>query len=173
VTADPPCDATRMTRSAGLRVSRMNRRKEVQCCVRDEGRSLEAGGRTQASNPRKVLRPKPVVLSVAEKAGHDPVRYDLERRTKVHRRGSVESALDDAETGVRRLLREESGGRSDCCPGGIRHVGGASPGPARTWNVRAFDGDAKGEAQAGSPCEARVPKRRKGSEPFIVGRKVL
>ena len=42
--------------------------------VEDEGRPLEAGRQGQASNHRKLLRSKAVVVSVAEKAGLDPVR---------------------------------------------------------------------------------------------------
>jgi hypothetical protein len=47
--------------------------------VRDEGRPLEAGCQEQASNHRKLRRAKAVVVSVAEKAGDDPVRYGPER----------------------------------------------------------------------------------------------
>ena len=47
---------------------------EVRNCARDEGRSLEAGRQGQASNHRKLRRSKAVVVSVAEKAGLDPVR---------------------------------------------------------------------------------------------------
>jgi hypothetical protein len=47
---------------------------EMGNCVRDEGRPLGAGRQGQAPNHRKLLRPKSVVVSVAEKAGRDPVR---------------------------------------------------------------------------------------------------
>jgi hypothetical protein len=47
--------------------------------VRDEGGPLEAGCQEQASNHRKLRRSKAVVVSVAEKAGLDSVRYGPER----------------------------------------------------------------------------------------------
>ena len=55
-------------------VPRTHRRKEVRCCARDEGRPLGAGRQGQASNHRKLRRSRAVVVSVAEKAGLDPVR---------------------------------------------------------------------------------------------------
>jgi len=44
------------------------------CCIEDEGRSLEAAVQTEASNHRKLRRLRAGVVSVTEKAGHDPVR---------------------------------------------------------------------------------------------------
>jgi len=61
-------------------VPRTHYRKEVRCCVRDGGRSSGAGRQGQASNHRKLRRSRAVVVSVAEKAGRDPVRYGSERR---------------------------------------------------------------------------------------------
>jgi RNA-directed DNA polymerase len=61
-------------------VPRTHRRKEVRCCARDGGRSSGAGRQGQAPNHRKLRRSRAVVVSVAEKAGHDPVRYGSERR---------------------------------------------------------------------------------------------
>jgi hypothetical protein len=40
-----------------------------------------------------------VVVSVAEKLGHDPGRHGRERRAQANRCGSVESGLGDAKTG--------------------------------------------------------------------------
>ena len=42
--------------------------------ARDEGRPLGAGRQGQASNHRKLHQSRAVVVSVAEKAGLDPVR---------------------------------------------------------------------------------------------------
>ena len=58
---------------------------EARNYAKDEGRPLEAGRQGQASNHRKLHRSRAVVVSVAEKAGHDPVRYDSERRAKANR----------------------------------------------------------------------------------------
>jgi len=62
-----------------------HRRKEVRNCVRDGGRSSGAGRQGQASNHRKLRRSKAGVVSVAEKAGLDPVRYGSERRARANR----------------------------------------------------------------------------------------
>jgi hypothetical protein len=43
-------------------------------CERDEGRPLEAGDQDLASNHRELLSLRAMVVSVAEKMGHDPVR---------------------------------------------------------------------------------------------------
>jgi len=67
-------------RYADDRVPRTYRRKEVRCCARDGGRSSGAGRQGQAPNHRKLRRSRAVVVSVAEKAGHDPVRCGSERR---------------------------------------------------------------------------------------------
>jgi RNA-directed DNA polymerase len=66
-------------------VPRTHRRKEVRNCVRDGGRSSGAGRQGQASNHRKLRRSKAGVVSVAEKAGLDPVRYGSERRVRANR----------------------------------------------------------------------------------------
>ena len=73
-------------RYADDRVPRTYRRKEVRCCARDGGRSSGAGRQGQAPNHRKLRWSRAVVVSVAEKAGHDPVRCGSERRAKANRR---------------------------------------------------------------------------------------
>jgi hypothetical protein len=47
---------------------------EVWSCVRDEGRPLGAGNQEPAPNHRELLSLRAMVVSVAERAGHDPVR---------------------------------------------------------------------------------------------------
>jgi hypothetical protein len=61
--------------------------------------------------------------------------------------------IDDAETGEKSLTRDESGGRPDCCPDGIRHEGGVTLDLAFAWNVGTCRLDAKGEIQVGGPHE--------------------
>jgi hypothetical protein len=61
--------------------------------------------------------------------------------------------MDDVETGGRSLTRDESGGRPDFCPDGIRHEGGVTLDQALAWNVGTCRPDAKGEVQVGSPHE--------------------
>jgi len=61
--------------------------------------------------------------------------------------------MDDVETGGKSLTRDQSGGRPDCCPDGIRHEGGVTLGQALVWNVGTCRPDAKGEIQIGGPYE--------------------
>jgi hypothetical protein len=44
-------------------------------CTRDEGRSFEFGNQVLISSHRKLLSSKAMVVNVAEKSGHDPVRH--------------------------------------------------------------------------------------------------
>ena len=60
---------------------------------------------------------------------------------------------DDVETGGKSLTREQSGGWPDCRPDGVRHGGGATVSQALARNVGTCRPDAKGEIQAGGPCE--------------------
>ena len=69
-----------IVRYADDRVPRTHLRKEVRCCARDGGRSSGAGRQGQAPNHRKLRRSRAVVVSVAEKAELDSVRYGSERR---------------------------------------------------------------------------------------------
>ena len=75
----------RFVRYADDCVPRTHRRKKVRNCVRDGGRSSGAGRQGQAPNHRKLRRSKAEVVSVAEKAGLDPVRYGSERRARANR----------------------------------------------------------------------------------------
>ena len=70
----------RFCRYADDCVPRTHLRKEVRCCARDGGRSSGAGRQGQAPNHRKLRRSRAVVVSVAEKAELDSVRYGSERR---------------------------------------------------------------------------------------------
>jgi hypothetical protein len=51
------------------------------CCVRDEGRSLGIGLQDQIPNHPKLHGSRVLVVSVREKAGLEPVRYEPRRRT--------------------------------------------------------------------------------------------
>jgi hypothetical protein len=61
--------------------------------------------------------------------------------------------MDDVETGGKSLTRDQSGGWPDCCPDGIRHEGGVTFSQALARNVGTCRPDAKGDIQAGGPCE--------------------
>ena len=49
-------------------------REFAPCCIRDEGRPLEAAMQVEASNHLKLLWTKAMVVSVKEKARQDLVR---------------------------------------------------------------------------------------------------
>jgi hypothetical protein len=59
---------------------------EVWNYVRDEGGPLGVGDQEPTPNHRELLSLRAMVVSVAEKAGPDPVRCDPERRAKANRR---------------------------------------------------------------------------------------
>ena len=62
------------------------RKSSVQpCCTSDGGGPPEAGVQAQASNHRQRRRSRAGVVSVAEKAEPDSVRYGSGRRTQVNR----------------------------------------------------------------------------------------
>jgi hypothetical protein len=60
---------------------------------------FEFGNQVLISSHRKLLRSKAVVVNVAEKSGLDSGRRGRERRAQANRCRSVESGLDDVETG--------------------------------------------------------------------------
>jgi hypothetical protein len=69
----PP--TARVTSGSGL-VSRVTPvQTAMRNCTRDEGRSFEFGNQVLISSHRKLLSSKAMVVSVAEKSGHDPVRH--------------------------------------------------------------------------------------------------
>ena len=68
-------------------------------CTRDEGRPFGFGDQEPIPSHRKLLWSKAVVVSVAEKSGHDPVRHGRGRRAQANRCGSVEMRLGDVKTG--------------------------------------------------------------------------
>ena len=51
-------------------------RREARCCAKDEGRSFGAALWEEASNRRKLLRPKAAVVSVMVKGAEDRVVYE-------------------------------------------------------------------------------------------------
>lgn len=70
---------------------------------------------------------KTVVVSDGGKGARYGVRWGSGRRTRVNRWKRVENSLGDIRTGAGIRLRDESGGCSVFWPGGVRHIGDASP----------------------------------------------
>ena len=119
--------------------------------VKDEGGPFGARDRNLASNHRKLRALRALVVSVAEKAGRDPVRCDLERRTQVNRRRGVESVWMRSEPELCGCSGISLSGAPKPGSIGLRHGGGASPDQAFTWNLGTCRCDAKGDVQMGSP----------------------
>lgn len=61
--------------------------------------------------------------------------------------------MDDAKTEGVSLPWDQSGGRPEFWPGGIRHGGGVTSILAHVWNLGTCRSDAKGEVQVGGPHE--------------------
>jgi hypothetical protein len=75
----------RRSMSGSGRVSRASPRvSAVRNYTRDEGRSFGFGDQEPISSHRKLLRSKAVVVSVAEKLGHDLGRQGRERRAQAN-----------------------------------------------------------------------------------------
>ena len=68
-------------------------------CTRDEGGPFGFGDQEPIPSHRELLRPKSVVVSVAETPGRDSGRHGRERRAQANRCRSVESGLGDVRTG--------------------------------------------------------------------------
>ena len=70
------CNSTPGWKAASGLVSRVTPvHTALRNCTRDEGRSFEFGNQVLISSHRKLLSSKAMVVSVAEKSGHDPVRH--------------------------------------------------------------------------------------------------
>ena len=60
-------------------------RREARCCTKDEGGSFGAALWEEASNCRKLLRPKAAVVNgPVKRRDLDHVRYGLERRMQMN-----------------------------------------------------------------------------------------
>jgi hypothetical protein len=72
------------------------------CCTRDGGRPSGIALQGEVPNHRKVRRSRAGVLSVAEKAGREPVRCEPGRRAKANHSVTRRKRRDDIETGESR-----------------------------------------------------------------------
>jgi hypothetical protein len=79
------------------------------CCARNEGGPLEAAVQAEASNNRKRLWSKAMVVSVTEKAQLDCVMWVAERRT-IEPLVKGRKRMNDVKTGKESLSQDKSGG---------------------------------------------------------------
>jgi len=98
-------------------VTRMHRRHRcrrpiypMQCCAEDGGRSSGVALQGEAPNHRKLRRSRAGVVSVAEKAGFEPVRCEPRRRAEANHPMTGRKRMYDIKSGVESLPRYESGG---------------------------------------------------------------
>jgi hypothetical protein len=98
-------------------VTRMHRRDrcrrsshQMQCRARDGGRSSGVALQGEAPNHRKLRRSRAGVVSVAEKAGFEPVRYEPRRRAEANHPMTGRKRSGDIKSGVESLPRDEPGG---------------------------------------------------------------
>ena len=157
----------------GSRVTNTSLEKEVWSCTGDEGRPLEAGIQVHASNHRKLLSLRAMVVSVAGKVGTISRLVRSGEASESKPSMTCRKGSDDVETGGGPISRDKLGGCPDDCPGGIRHVGGAKPDQALVRNVRTCRPDAKGKVQVAKTARAKVLMRGTGAEQPAVGLKVL
>ncbi len=129
-------------------------RKEVWSCMRDGGRSPEAGSQVQASNHCKLRPSKATVVSVAAKGGTRSRQVWSGEASESEPLMTCRNSMGDVKTGGAIFFRDQLGGGPEVCPSGIRHIGGAKPDQALIWNVRTCRLDAKGEAQVGKTARA-------------------
>src|SRR5215469_11889424 len=104
----------------GSCVTNTSPEKEVWSCTRAEGRPLEAGIQVQASNHRKVLSLRAIVVSVAGKVGTISRLVRSGEASESKPSMTVRKGSDDVETGGGPISRDKLGGGPDDCPGGIR-----------------------------------------------------
>ena len=106
----------RLVRYADDCVTRMHRRDrcrrssyQMQCCAEDGGRSTGIALQGEVPNHRKVRRSRAGVLSVAEKAGREPVRCEPRRRARANHPMTGRKRSGDIKSGVELLPRYQSG----------------------------------------------------------------
>ena len=82
----------------------------MRCCMRDGGWPSAVALQGEAANHRELRRSRAGVVSVAEKARCQRVRCGSRRRAQSEPLMKCRKRIDDIETGVELLLRDEPGG---------------------------------------------------------------
>src|SRR5713101_3708049 len=98
-------------------------RKEVWSCARDEGRPLASGDQELDANRCKLLPLRAVVVSVAERVGHDPAWVSLGETSESKPSMNGRKGMVGARTEVSGHLGISLGGALKPGPSGIRLEG--------------------------------------------------
>jgi hypothetical protein len=100
----------------------------------------------RAGGGRKPPRTAAVKSRGGELAEKAPVRCQVraEKTNASEPLRKCRKRIDDIETGVELLPRDESGGGLPCWPGGVRHIGGVISVQAPAWNVGSCRADVVG-----------------------------
>ena len=152
----------------------------MRCCARDGGGPSGAALQGEASNHRQLRRSKAGVVSVAEKARCQRVRYGSRRRAKANHSMTRRKRIGDSKTEESRCLGISPGVTclpTGCCPAWRWRELGSGSGMER-GNLR-FDRAAsemgegahwvrERDAQAAETVSARVAMRSVGADRPVV-----
>ena len=120
---------------------------------------MEVGVQAKTSNHRKRRGLRVFVVNAAGKGGAVLRQVRIKKTNASEPLMTCRKTSSDVETGIETLSREAGGGLPVYGSTGVRHEGGVILIQAWVRNVGTCRPDAKGDAQAGSPASARVPRR--------------
>lgn len=137
----------------------------IQCCTKDEGRSLGTDLQGLVSNHLKLLWSKAMVVNVKEKAQLRLRQVRIKEVNVSEPLMKCREEINDVKTRGYSLLWDKSKGNLITDLDGVRHKGGTNLILALVWNVGTYRFDAKGEVQMSGPHEneSTNAKRRVGA----------
>jgi retron-type reverse transcriptase len=172
------------------RTKRRNRcrrsRPTIRCCVRDGGGPSTAALQGEAVNHRMVRRSRAGVLSVADKAGYQPVRWEPRRRAKANHSMTRRKRIDDIKTGESRcsgMSLVDTCLLTRWCPASRWRELGSGSGTER-GNLLSDTGPAvqlgegppgwrERDLQVAETTRSRVAMRKAGADRLVLAMKVL
>jgi hypothetical protein len=126
-------------------------RKEVWSCTRDEGGPLASGDQELDANRCKLLPLRAVVVSVAERAGHDPAWVSTGETSASKPPMNCRNSIVENRTGISGHSGINAGGALKPGLRVLRLEGGVTPVQALVWNVGTCRLDAKVRFRVGAP----------------------
>jgi hypothetical protein len=152
----------------------------IRCCARDGGGPSGIALQGEVPNHRKVRRSRAGVLSVADKAGGQPVRCAPRRRAKANHSVTRRKRIDDIKTGESCCSGMSLG--VTCLPtrrcpalrwrelgaGSGAERGNLAPNTVRPFNWALPPGRREREPQAAETVRGRVAMREPGADRPVV-----